>query len=133
MQIIHPLKDKEARISSPFGMRYHPIQKKHKMHNGIDLAVPIETPIYAVVKPTSYQILKQPAGAGEYIKMLYKTPQGNEVGIYYMHLLKGLDLKDIEQGDLIGFTGNSGSSTGPHLHFGIQVNWKWVEPTQYIV
>lgn len=142
MQIIHPLKDDRFQISSPYGHRFHPITKEKSFHAGVDYRAPEDTPVYSVVTPYKHEVKFQAGGAGIYIKQWYKTPQGNEVIIYYMHLSKGIEFKENKSfpiiGDLIGFTGTTGQSTGPHLHFGIKIKFAGnsdylsAEPTQFI-
>lgn len=103
-----------ARFTSPFGMRIHPVQGIRKMHNGIDLACPTGTPIYA-------------AGAGKVIKASWRGAGGNCVYIAhpdgyttrYMHMRQILvQVGDvIAAGQRIGLVGNTGVGTGPHLHY----------------
>jgi len=133
-----PLKG-QFRISSPFGMRKHPITGEKKFHNGIDYVTPEGTPIYAVVTANKYEVKSQPKGAGNYVKMYYTDPNGNDYMIYYMHLKEGLKLTTPpERGQLIGTTGNTGASTGAHLHFEIRVKfygkdaYQPIEPLQFI-
>ncbi len=120
-----PLKYK--RISSYFGMRFHPILHKWMMHDGIDYVNKIGTPIHAVADG----------------KIIYKgwiRGYGNSVEIkhkdgymtLYAHLHgwpKGIYVgKWVKQGTVIGFLGNTGLSTGPHLHFGVMHYGKWINP-----
>jgi murein DD-endopeptidase MepM/ murein hydrolase activator NlpD len=101
------------------------------MHNGVDLAGPYGTPIYAtragVVTTASYE----EGGAGWYVYINH----GDGYGSIYMHMT-GYTVywgQQVQQGDIIGYLGSSGGSTGPHLHFGI---WKngvgYVNPAEYI-
>lgn len=110
-------------ISSPFGWRDNPFKKdEKKFHNGIDFATPIGTPVYAMVDGECFQAgwenqLDQKQGFGLRVWQ-EATIEDKRVYIWYAHLSE-VKIKPVEQikiGDLIGYTGNSGSSTGPHLH-----------------
>lgn len=119
-------------LTSPFGPRVHPITGEvGKMHNGVDLAGPYGTPIYAtragVVTTAAYEA----GGAGWYVYINH----GDGFGSIYMHMDHYTVYwgQQVQQGDIIGYLGSSGGSTGPHLHFGI---WKngvgYVNPALYI-
>lgn len=125
---IKPLKS--YTITSPFGMRIHPISKKWKMHEGVDLSAPQGTPIYAAksgkVTTTSFQA----GGAGYYVSINH----GDGFSSIYMHMthyiVKPGDY--VNAGQVIGYVGSTGGSTGPHLHFGISYNGAYVNPMNYI-
>ena len=116
-------------VSSRFGMRIHPIFKRRKMHNGIDLAAGKGTPILA-------------AGAGRVIFAGWKKGYGNTVMIdhgrgyatLYGHMSMILvDVgKDVMEGQPIGKVGSTGISTNNHLHFEIRVNGKPKNPTSFL-
>ena len=119
------------RISYGFGWRFHPIEKIRKHHNGIDFAGALGTNIYAVRNgkvifsgPSKIKGRNgEPGGGGYIIKIRHKI-NGAFYTSTYMHLLKG-SLKvakgqRVTEGDLIAKLGNTGASTGPHLHFEIQ-------------
>jgi murein DD-endopeptidase MepM/ murein hydrolase activator NlpD len=116
-----------ARISSGFGMRKHPILGYTKMHKGVDFAVPTGTPIYAagdgVVEKAQWV-----SGYGRYVEL--KHVNGFETG--YGHMNKIADgMKPgtrVKQGQIIGYVGSTGNSTGNHLHFEIKVNGRFVDP-----
>lgn len=117
-------------ITSPFGMRVHPISGVYKMHEGVDLSAPQGTPIYAAksgkVTTTSFQA----GGAGYYVSINH----GDGFSSVYMHMthyiVKPGDY--VNAGQVIGYVGSTGGSTGPHLHFGISYNGKYVNPMNYI-
>jgi len=124
MFLPYPLKFK--RISSYFGMRYHPILHKKRMHDGIDLVNKIGTPIHSVAE--GKVIYKGWLGGyGKAVKIKHKngyiTLYGHLKG--FAHIRKG---QWIKQGQVIGYLGNTGLSTGPHLHFGVMKNGKWINP-----
>ena len=114
-----------ARLSSPFGMRKHPIDGYNKMHRGTDFAAPMGTPIMA-------------SGDGKIIKAGWCGGGGNCVKIkhnstyqtVYAHMSKfARGIKTgvrVKQGQTIGYVGSTGKSTGPHLHYEVIVNGKKV-------
>jgi len=115
------------RISSKFGLRFHPILHKWRMHDGIDFVNKIGTPIHSVADG---KIIYKGwiRGYGRAVKIKHK----NGYITLYAHLHKwprGIYVgKWIKQGTVIGYLGNSGLSTGPHLHFGVMKNGKWINP-----
>ena len=125
---VKPLKS--YTITSPFGMRVHPISKKWKMHEGVDMSAPQGTPIYAAkagkVTTTSFQA----GGAGYYVSINH----GDGFSSIYMHMTHYIVKPGnyVSAGQVIGYVGSTGGSTGPHLHFGISYNGTYVNPMNYI-
>ena len=117
-------------LTSPFGMRVHPISGRWKMHNGVDLALPQGEPIYAAksgkVTVTSYQA----GGAGYYVSINH----GDGFSSIYMHMTHYIVAPGqyVNAGQVIGYVGSTGGSTGPHLHFGIAYNGTYINPMDYI-
>lgn len=117
-------------LTSPFGMRDHPILGYPRMHNGVDMAAPQGTPIYATrsgkVTTASYQA----GGAGYYVSINH----GDGFASIYMHMTNYVVSAGqyVEQGQVIGYVGNTGLSKGAHLHFGISYNGTYVNPMAYI-
>ena len=116
-----------ARLSSGFGMRKHPILGYNKKHQGVDFAAPAGTPIMAA-GTGHIEFVGNNGGAGKYIRIKhlngYKTS--------YSHLSKyasGIQKNvKVRQGQVIGFVGNTGLSTGPHLHYEVIFNGKRINP-----
>jgi len=116
-----------ARLSSGFGIRKHPILGYNKMHKGVDFAAPKGTPIYAggngIVEFAGYN-----GGYGKFIKIRHN----NEYKTAYAHLSgfkKGIGKGvRVNQGDVIGYVGSTGRSTGPHLHYEIIFQNKQINP-----
>ena len=116
-----------ARLSSNFGMRKHPILGYSKMHKGVDFAAPKGTPVYAggngIIEYASYN-----GGYGKYIRIRHN----NAYKTVYAHLSgfqKGISKgKRVNQGDIIGYVGSTGNSTGPHLHYEILFQNKQINP-----
>ncbi|MBM3115654.1 M23 family metallopeptidase [Jeongeupia naejangsanensis] len=114
-------------ISSPFGLRMHPVLKRPIGHEGVDLAAPAGTPVYA-------------AGNGKLVKYGREGAYGNMAEIrhdgryqtVYAHMSKfasGLKAgSTVTKGQLIGYVGSTGRSTGPHLHFEFRINDQPVDP-----
>ncbi len=122
-----PVRGENVRLASGFGLRYHPILRYVRSHNGIDWAAPIGTPILA-------------AGNGVVEEAKYRGEYGNYVRIRhangyqssYAHMSRFAprmqDGARVRQGEVIGFVGNTGLSAGPHLHFEIHANQRPVDP-----
>lgn len=118
-----------TRVSSPYGWRMHPTLGVEKYHNGIDLASPTGTAIYA-------------AYDGIVVAAAYSSSMGNYVmidhgsGLYtiYMHASKLYVSEDdvVVRGETIAAVGSTGRSTGPHLHFGVRSNGAYVDPSNYV-
>ena len=117
-------------ISSPFGYRWHPISGQWKMHYGIDMAAAQGTPIYATRTGVVTVAAYQEGGAGYYVKLNH----GDGYTSIYMHMTHYIvKVGDyVTAGQVIGYVGSTGGSTGPHLHFGISYNGTYVNPANYI-
>ena len=120
----------DYRLSSPFGMRKHPVLGYSRMHNGIDMAAASGTPIYATRAGTVTTASYQAGGAGNYVSINH----GDGFASIYMHMTNYVVSKGqtVSQGQLIGYVGSTGLSTGPHLHFGISYAGTYVNPLAYI-
>lgn len=118
------------RVSSPFGYRWHPISGKWKMHNGVDLTGPEGTPIVATRSGYVTTAAYQAGGAGNYVSLSH----GDGFGSIYMHMTHYVVSygQYVEAGQVIGYMGTTGGSTGVHLHFGISYNGVYVNPAEYI-
>ena len=114
-----------ARLSSSFGMRKHPILGFNKMHKGTDFAAPTGTPIMASGSGTITRA-KWCGGGGNCIKIKHNSTYET----IYAHMSKfarGMKVgKKVKQGQIIGYVGSTGMSTGPHLHYEVIVNGKKV-------
>lgn len=116
-------------FTSPFGYRYHPISGVWKMHYGVDLAGPQGTPIYAA-KSGQVAIASYNGSAGYHVELIH---EGGWASVY-MHMTHYVvSVGDyVSQGQVIGYMGSTGGSTGSHLHFGISYNGTYVNPADYI-
>ena len=117
-------------LTSPFGMRTHPILGTQRMHNGIDMACSQGTPIYATRAGTVTAASYQAGGAGYYVSINHLDGFAS----IYMHMTNYVVSagQSVSQGQLIGYVGSTGLSTGPHLHFGISYAGTYVNPLAYI-
>ena len=117
-------------ITSAFGMRLHPVYGYYRMHNGIDMACAQGTPIYATRAGTVTTASYQAGGAGYYVSINH----GDGFASIYMHMTHYVVSagQSVAQGQLIGYVGSTGVSTGPHLHFGISYAGTYVNPLAYI-
>ena len=123
-------------ISSPFGYRIHPITGVQKLHTGCDIAGSgiNGTPIYAADSGTVSLATNNEGGYGYYV-MLYHGAKsdGKQYATLYAHMTRYVVSagQKVQKGDLIGYVGSTGASTGPHLHFEIRVNGTPVNPLLY--
>ncbi|MEO5911700.1 MAG: M23 family metallopeptidase [Pelobium sp.] len=126
---IQPIDSRKLRGAiSGFGYRMHPIYKIRKMHEGLDFAAPIGTPIYAT-------------GDGVVVAAGVERGYGNRIMINhgygyvtkYAHMSKFKTRKgqQIKRGDIIGYVGNTGASTGPHCHYEVYKNGKTINPINF--
>jgi murein DD-endopeptidase MepM/ murein hydrolase activator NlpD len=110
-----------ARLSSSFGNRVHPISGYTRLHKGTDFAAPTGTPVYAAGNGTVEWAARR-GGYGNYIIVRhangYKTAYAH-LSRYASGLRKG---RHVRQGDIIGYVGSTGASTGPHLHYEVYIN-----------
>ena len=112
-----------ARLSSPFGMRKHPIDGFNKMHRGTDFAAPMGTPIMAsgdgVIKKAGW------CGGGGNCVVIKHNSTYQTVYAHMSKFAKGIRKGTrVKQGQTIGYVGSTGKSTGPHLHYEVIVNGK---------
>lgn len=125
---IMPLRD--ARLTSGFGMRTHPVLGGRRSHKGIDLAAPTGTPIYA----TADGIVDRAEWFSSY-GLFIEIDHGAELETRYAHMsrLAVAEGQRVSKGDLIGYVGSTGRSTGPHLHYEVRVSGVAVNPIPYMV
>ena len=116
-----------ARLTSGFGMRTHPTLGYTKMHRGVDFGAPTGTPIYAAGDGVIVQIGPF-SSYGNYIRIRHNSEYSTAYA-HMDHFAKGLHEGDrVRQGDIIGYVGTTGRSTGPHLHYEVLVAGEQVNP-----
>jgi murein DD-endopeptidase MepM/ murein hydrolase activator NlpD len=117
-------------MRSGFGNRHHPLLRYTKMHTGVDWAAPMGTPIYASGNGT-VEKMGWEGGYGRYIRIRhangYQTAYGH-MSAFARNMAEG---KRVRQGQIIGYVGSTGLSTGAHLHYEIIVNGRHVDPMKF--
>ena len=118
---------KGGRYTSGFGMRMHPLLHRERMHTGVDWAAPLGTPILAAGDGV-VEMAEREGGYGNFVRLRH----ANGFSTAYGHMLRfapGMEPGvHVKQGQVIGFVGSTGRSTGPHCHFEVLVNNKFVNP-----
>lgn len=127
---IQPISNKELkRLSSGYGIRIHPILKVRKMHPGIDFSAPQGTPIYATGDGTVQRVHTSFGGYGKQVEI----DHGYGFMTKYAHMSK-FNVKEgqkVKRGECIGYVGNTGRSTAPHVHYEVRKNGKLENPVHY--
>lgn len=124
---INPLNpNKLKRFSSHFGKRFHPIDGKYKQHLGLDISAKIGTPIHAPADGIVINVNSSNSGCGNSLKIKHKF--GFTTRYCHMSMFIVKRNTKVKKGDVIGFVGNSGKSTGAHLHYEIKKNGKLINP-----
>jgi murein DD-endopeptidase MepM/ murein hydrolase activator NlpD len=118
---------------SPYGPRVHPITGKRTFHHGVDVALPVGTPLTA---PADGVVVKKGNGPSGGVTLILQHEDNLHTVYYHLqkpsHLAKGAQVK---RGDLIAYSGNTGASTGPHLHWEVRKSARWgdtVDPVPYL-
>lgn len=127
---IQPISNKDlTRIASGFGYRIDPIYKTIKMHPGIDFAAPRGTPIYATGDGVVEFAGNNHDGYGNHV--IINNGYGYETLFGHMYKIKVHDHEKVKRGEVIGWVGDTGKSTGPHLHYEVIKNGTKVNPAYY--
>jgi murein DD-endopeptidase MepM/ murein hydrolase activator NlpD len=127
---IQPVANKELiALASGFGMRFHPIYKVKKMHTGVDFAAAIGTPIYATADGVVSVLEINFSGYGKVV--LLDHGFGYKTRYAHMHGFAVYQGQKVKRGELIGYVGNTGLSTSPHLHYEVFINGIHVDPIHY--
>lgn len=118
-----------VRLSSSFGMREHPVLGGRRAHKGVDLAAPTGTPIYAtadgVVEKAEWF-----SGYGLYVQLDHGAQLETRYG--HMSRLNVASGQRVRKGDVIGYVGSTGRSTGPHLHYEVRIAGEAMNPIPYM-
>lgn len=116
-------------MTSGYGMRNHPILGGRRQHAGVDLAAPMGTPVYA----TADGIVSRADRFSSY-GLFIAIEHGGDLQTRYAHL-SGINVaegQNVRKGDLIGYVGSTGRSTGPHLHYEVRVDGQPANPAAYM-
>ncbi|MDO5608851.1 MAG: M23 family metallopeptidase [Capnocytophaga sp.] len=119
----------DLQITSPFGMRFHPILKRDEMHNGIDIKAHYEF-VYSVLGGKVSSTGWDTNGGGIFIKIVH--PNGFETSYSHLSEVYYKNGEQVEAGFIIGRSGNTGSSTAPHLHFTVKENDGHIDPIPFL-
>lgn len=123
VNMIFPVEDKhlsKCRFSSPYGSRIHPIRKTPDGHRAIDIAMPINTPLRAIDRGRVLYNRVNSGGPSKGYGYYLVIDYDNGYSSLYAHLVNRSSLKEgatVNKGQIVAYSGNTGSSTGPHLHF----------------
>lgn len=127
---IQPIANKQLiALASGFGHRIHPVYKVKKMHSGIDFAAEIGTPIYATADGKVAVVDVKFSGYGKMVEVDHGF--GYRTRYAHMHEFAVRAGQNLKRGDLIGYVGNTGMSTAPHLHYEVLINGSQVNPVHY--
>ncbi|MGQ0673015.1 MAG: M23 family metallopeptidase [Hyphomicrobium sp.] len=122
-----PVRGDDVRLTSGYGVRFHPLLNERKMHTGVDWAAPPGTPILAAGTGTVEEVGRK-GQYGNYIRIRhangYQTAYGH-MSRFAEGVVQGVKVR---QGQVIGFVGSTGLSSGPHLHFEVLINTRLVDP-----
>lgn len=122
-----PVRGADVRLTSGFGLRFHPLLNDRKMHTGVDWAAPVGTPILAAGNGVIEHSGRKGA-YGNYVRIRHAN--GYQTAYAHMHHIAtnaNVGVK-VRQGQVIGYLGSTGLSSGPHLHFEVLVNTRFVNP-----
>lgn len=126
---IQPLSNKQlTRIASGFGMRIHPIYGIAKMHEGLDFTAPQGTPIYAT---GDGMVTTAGMGTGTGNHVIINHGYGYETEYMHMVRIKARQGQRVKRGEVIGWVGSTGASTGPHCHYEVHINGNPVDPVYF--
>lgn len=116
-------------LASGFGMRIHPIYKVKKMHQGIDFAAPIGTPVYATADGTVKDVSVRFSGYGKMVDIDHGFGYRSRYAHLHDFIVKAG--QHVKRGELIGYVGDTGLSTAPHLHYEVMLNGVQINPVHY--
>lgn len=117
MPAIQPV---NGRITSGYGIRFHPVLKVRRMHPGLDFHAPVGTPVYAT-GDGEIKEARAGGGLGRYVKVVHETAGYLTVFAHLSEIVPGIRAgKSVKRGDLLGYSGNTGLSEAPHLHYEVR-------------
>lgn len=124
------IKPTHGRISSPYGPRIHPVTgKKGKFHNGIDIVAPVGQTVFSPADGKVTSTYDQEYGG---LTMIIKHDNGSESRMAHLSKYIVSQGDEIKQGDPVAEVGNTGRSTGAHLHYGMKKDGEYVDPQDYL-
>lgn len=118
-----------GRITSKFGNRTHPVTGvAGKFHNGVDIAVPVGTP---VLSPADGKVVSVYTNSSGGIQLIVQHNNGFRTGYAHLNEVIAKAEQTVAKGEVIAKSGNTGASTGPHLHLTLRKNGELVDPEEY--
>ncbi len=127
---IQPIPNKDLKhVASGYGWRMHPVYKTEKMHTGMDFSASVGTEIHATGNGVVVKV--EPYGKGYGNNVVINHGYGYETVYAHMSKFAVRPGQKISRGDLIGYVGNTGTSTGPHLHYEVRKNGNPVNPANF--
>ncbi len=127
---VWPLKDVRGRVTSSFGPTTHPFSREWYLHKGIDIAYKRGTKLVATANGKVIEKGYEPNGYGNYIVIKHKY--GLYTKFAHMDKVYAKEGQNVLQGDVIGTLGNTGLSTGPHVHYEVRIGTQVVDPLRYM-
>lgn len=125
-----PLSSRQA-ISSRFGARQHPILQRVRQHDGVDFSVKLGTPVYATANGiVTIAVTQNASGFGRQVVLEHAL--GFSTRFAHLNRVIVKPGEHIRKGAVLGYSGNSGSSSGPHLHYEVHYKGKALDPTHFI-
>lgn len=124
--LIYPVNGK---ITSKFGSRTHPVTGTHSYHNGIDIAVPIGTSVIAPASGKVKSVYSNSAGGNQ---LIIKHDNGYQSGFAHLASAQVKVGDRVQQGQTVALSGNTGASTGPHLHYTLRKDGELVDPSKHL-
>jgi murein DD-endopeptidase MepM/ murein hydrolase activator NlpD len=122
-----PVRGENVRLTSGFGMRFHPLLNEKRMHTGVDWATSTGTPVIAA----GSGIIEEAGRKGQYGNYIrIRHPNGYQTAYGHMLRIKKSIAPGVKvrQGEIIGYVGSTGLASGPHLHFEVLINSRFVDP-----
>ena len=122
-----PVRGENVRLTSGFGMRFHPLLNEKRMHTGVDWATSPGTPVLAA----GSGVIEEAGRKGQYGNYIrIRHPNGYQTAYGHMlRLRKGIERGvKVHQGEIIGYVGSTGLASGPHLHYEVLINSRFVDP-----
>ena len=127
---IQPVSNKDlSRVASGFGSRIDPVYKIVKFHAGLDFAAPQGTPVYATADGRVKFTGREEGGYGKHV--IINHGYGYETLYGHMVKIKAREGRQVKRGEIIGWVGNTGKSTGPHCHYEVHKNNNPVDPVYF--
>ncbi len=113
----------EGKITSPFGGRIDPMSGVYRIHQGVDIAAPIGTAIHSPCDGVVAATYSHPSGG---ITLILRS-HCDEIrfGMCHLHEIVKEEGEEVQRGEIVALSGNSGRSTGPHLHFSVKTGGRW--------